>query len=76
MATTASEGRWLAQVMHTISCVTAKENCTAVDRPMQRIAAENVVRAAQDFIQLLQRENSDSGTNRPLSPADGSSRRE
>jgi hypothetical protein len=55
MIMTNSERQWLARVMHTISHVTIMEPCNALDRPVQNGAGEDVLRAAQNFIEVLQR---------------------
>ena len=54
MTVTNAESEWLVRVMRTISTVTIEEPCLAFDRSVQDCAAEDVLRAAQSFIRVLQ----------------------
>jgi hypothetical protein len=54
MTVTNAESEWLVRVMRTISTVTIEEPCPAFDRLAQDCAAEDVLRAAQSFIRVLQ----------------------
>jgi hypothetical protein len=58
MTVTNVESQWLVRVMRTISSVTIEEPCLpkprlAADRSVPKGTAEDVLRAAQDFIQTL-----------------------
>ena len=52
MTVTNAESEWLVRVMRTISHVAIEEPCLALDRARTG-AAEDVLRAAQSFIQIL-----------------------
>jgi hypothetical protein len=54
MSMTSAESQWLARVMLTISHVALGEPCNAVETSVRKGAAEEVLRAAQSFIQVLQ----------------------
>ena len=54
MTVTNAESEWLVRVMRTISTVTFEEPSLALDRSAQDCAAEDVLRAAQSFIRVLQ----------------------
>ena len=54
MTVTNAESEWLVRVMRTISTVTIEEPCLAFDRSAPDCAAEDVLRAAQSFIRVLQ----------------------
>jgi hypothetical protein len=53
MTMTSAESQWLARVMLIISHVALGEPCNAVESSVQG-AAEEVLRAAQSFIQVLE----------------------
>jgi len=53
MTVTNAESEWLVRVMRTISHVAIEEPCLALDRSARTGAAEDVLRAAQSFIQIL-----------------------
>jgi hypothetical protein len=55
MIMTNSERQWLTRVMDTINHVTIMVPSNALDRPVQNGAGEDVLRAAQNFIEVLRR---------------------
>jgi hypothetical protein len=61
MTMTNSESQWVSRVMRTISYVAFIEPCNTMARPLRKGAEEDVLRAAQSFIQALKRGDSDSG---------------
>jgi hypothetical protein len=57
MSMTRSESQWLARVMHTISYLAFIDSCNTLAGRLDKNAPDDVVRAAQSFIEKLQREN-------------------
>ncbi len=57
MSMTRSESQWVTRVMHTISYLAFIESCNTLAGTLEKGPADDVVRAAQNFIRKLQREN-------------------
>ncbi len=62
MTLTRSETQWIARVMHTISYVAFVESCSTLAGTVQKGAGDEVVRAAQSFIEKLKRENAEASS--------------
>jgi hypothetical protein len=74
MTMTNSESQWIARVMRTINHVAFMVPCNTMARPLQKGAGEDVLRAAQTFIQVLKLGDTDGGKSRPLEALGGSGR--
>jgi hypothetical protein len=68
MSMTRSEAQWIARVMHTISYLAFIDSCNTVVGAVEKSAGDDVIRAAQKFIEKLK--TPDTTARRNGSPAD------